>query len=141
MFRMKGRTCPATGTETPGTQGILLDPDHPAFAGFPTEFHGNWQWWQLVKHCDPMILDHTPQTYRPTLQVIDGIDRNHKLGLICETKVGRGKLLICTIDLPGLLQHPEARQMLAGLYRYVAGDRFDPQDDLDMQSLEAIVQS
>lgn len=141
MFRMKGRTCPATGTETPGTQGILLDPDHPAFDGFPTEFHGNWQWWQLVKHCDPMILDHTPRSYRPTLQVIDGIDRNHKLGLICEAKVGQGKLLICTIDLPGLQQHAEARQMLAGLYRYVAGDRFDPQHELDMDSLEAIVQS
>jgi len=139
MFRMKGRVCPATGGETPGTQGILLDPKHPAFAGFPTEFHGNWQWWQLVKHCDPMILDHTPHAYRPTLQVIDGIDRNHKLGLICEAKFGKGRLLICTIDLPGLQQHPEARQLLSCLYRYVAGSSFDPRHELDADALGKMV--
>ena len=130
MFRMKGRTCPATGGETPGTQGILLDPDHPVFADFPTEFHGNWQWWQLVKHCDPMILDDTPADYRPVLQVIDGIDRNHKLGLIVETRVGPGKLLICTIDLPGLQEHPEARQLLASIQRYMASDAFSPQVEI-----------
>lgn len=141
MFRMKGRTCPGTGGETPGTQGILLDPNHPVFDGFPTEFHSNWQWWHLVKNCDPMILDATPSDFRPTLQVIDGIDRNHKLGLIVEARVGQGRLLICTIDLPALQEHPEARQFLAGLYRYVDSDAFDPQDKLDFNTLGTIVQS
>ncbi len=139
MFRMKGRPCPATGRETPGTQGLLLDPAHPLFSGFPTEFHSNWQWWQMCKNCDPMILNATPQSYRPTLQVIDGIDRNHKLGLICEAKMGSGKLLICTIDLEGLQVHPEARQLLANLYRYVSGDQFNPQHQLDLPTLEAML--
>lgn len=139
MFRMKGRTCPATGGETPGTQGILLDPEHPLFCGFPTEFHGNWQWWQLVKHCDPMILDNTPASYRPVLQVIDGFDRNHKLGLICEAKVGDGKLLICSIDLYGLQAHPEARQLLACLFRYAASDAFAPEQVLDAETVTGLV--
>jgi hypothetical protein len=135
MFRMKGKVCPATGGETPGTQGILLDPEHPLFEAFPTAFHADWQWWQLVKHCAPMILDATPSTYRPIVQVIDGFDRNHKLGLICEAKVGKGKLLICTIDLFGLQEHPEARQLLACLYNYISSEAFSPDYELD----EAIV--
>ena len=88
-----------------------------------------------------MILDATPQDYRPTLQVIDGIDRNHKLGLIVETKVGKGKLLICTIDLPNLQQHPEARQLLSSLYRYVGSERFNPEDQLSIEMLETILSS
>jgi len=139
MFRMKGRICPATGGETPGTQGILLDPQHPLFAGFPTEFHGNWQWWQLVKHSAPVILDATEAAYRPLLQVIDGIDRNHKLGLIFEARVGKGRLLVCTIDLPGLQEHPEARQLLACLNRYAGSDAFKPTHPLSIDAIKALL--
>lgn len=139
MFRMKGRPNPATGGETPGTQGLLLDPSHPLWQNFPTEFHSNWQWWQMCKNCNPMILNATPSDYRPTLQVIDGIDRNYKLGLILEAKVGEGRLAICSIDLPNLQQHPEARQLLACLYRYVESDSFDPEYELDIQTLETMV--
>lgn len=139
MFRMKGRICPATGEETPGTQGILLDPEHPVFTDFPTEFHGNWQWWQLVKHCDPMVLDDTPADYRPLLQVIDGIDRNHKLGLIIETRVGPGKLLMCSIDLPGLQKYPEARQLLASIQNYMKSAAFSPEVELSAGTIRGIV--
>ena len=139
MFRMKGRICPATGKETPGTQGILLDPQHPVFEDFPTEFHGNWQWWQLVKNCDPMILDSTDQAFRPTIQVIDGIDRNHKLGLVLEAQVGKGRLLICTIHLPELQQYPEARQLLAGIQTYMASSDFAPDYSMAVKEVEAIV--
>jgi len=82
----------------PGTQGFLCDPKHPALAEFPTEFHSNWQWWQIVKHSRPIILDATPADYRPIIHVIDNFARNHKLGLLFEAKVGRGKLLVCASD-------------------------------------------
>jgi hypothetical protein len=139
MFRMGNKKAP-DGTEVPGTQGILLDPKHPLFSDFPTEFHSNWQWWQLVKHCDPMILNDTPKDFRPVIQVIDGIDRNHKLGLILEAKVGNGRLIICTIDLPGLQQHPEARQLLACLYQYAGSKAHKPQKELDIPTIRQILQ-
>ena len=86
-----------------------------------------------------MILDDTDTGFRPTVQVIDGIDRNHKLGLILETKVGKGKLLICSIDLPGLQEHPEARQFLASLYRYAGSQEFKPADEIEMPVLKKIL--
>ncbi|MFU8780809.1 MAG: sugar-binding domain-containing protein [Kiritimatiellia bacterium] len=138
MFRMGNKKAP-DGTEVPGTQGILLDPKHPLFKDFPTEFHSNWQWWQLVKHCDPMILNDTPQAFRPIVQVIDGIDRNYKLGLILEAKVGHGRLIVCTIDLLGLQQHPEARQLLKCLYAYASSSAHKPIQELDPVTLRAIL--
>lgn len=138
MFRRPDRPSPLGG-ETPGTQGLLCDPDHPLFRGFPTEFHANWQWWRLVKNASPMILDATPHAYRPLLQVIDGFDRNHKLGLIVEARVGPGRLLICSIDLPALQQQPEARQLLAGIYRYMDSTEFDPQDEWTVETVQAMI--
>ena len=83
----------------PGTLGILCDPNSPALAGFPTESHGNWQWWQLVKNSRPVILDASPTGWRPTVQVIGNFARNHKLGLVFETRVSKGRLVICRIEV------------------------------------------
>lgn len=58
-------------------------------------------------------LDDTPRAYRAIIQVIENFDRNHKVGLVFETKVGQGSLRICSIDLPALQNiHPEARPTL-----------------------------
>jgi hypothetical protein len=139
-FPMFRRAAEQRGIEVaPGTLGILCNPAAPALARFPTEFHSNWQWWQVVKNSRPIILDDTPAGYRPTVQVIDNFERNHKLGLIFETKVGRGKLLVCSIDLPGLQDKPEARQMLHSLLQYVASDQFAPQAELDVSLLKKLL--
>ncbi|MHC4744058.1 MAG: sugar-binding domain-containing protein, partial [Planctomycetota bacterium] len=37
-----------TRRQPPHTLGLLCDPKHPALARFPTEFHSDWQWWDLV---------------------------------------------------------------------------------------------
>lgn len=78
---------------SPGTLGILTDPGHPALADFPTEFHTNWQWFPIIKQSYPMILDRLSDDYRPIVQIIDNVERNHKLGLLFEFKVGNGQTL------------------------------------------------
>lgn len=122
-----------------GTQGILCDPKHPALAEFPTEFHSNWQWWQIVKNSRPIILDDTPADYRPIIHVIDNFARNHKLGLLFEVKVGQGKLLVCASDLPALQQYPEARQLLHSLLRYVDSPAFAPKSELTEELLKKLI--
>jgi len=123
----------------PGTLGILCDPDAPALVDFPTEFHSNWQWWHLVKNSRPIILDDTPGNYRPTVQVIDNFVRNHKLGLIAETKVGKGKMLICAIDLLGHQDKPAARQLLHSLLQYTGSRKFAPKAELDADLLKKLL--
>jgi len=123
----------------PGTQGFICDPVHPALAEFPTEFHSNWQWWWIVKNPRPIILDETPAGYRPIIHVIDNFARNHKLGLLFETKVGQGKLLVCASDLPALQNHPEARQLMHSLVAYVESPAFAPTVELDAGLLKKLL--
>jgi len=139
-FPMFRRAAESRGIEAaPGTLGFLCDPKTPALAEFPTEFHSNWQWWHLVKNSRPIILDDTPAGYRPTLQAIDNFERNHKLGLIFETRVGRGKLLVCAIDLLGHQDKPEARQLLHSLLRYLDSAAFAPQAELEVTVLKKLL--
>ena len=127
-------------TQIPNTSGMLCDPTHPLFAQFPTEFHTNWQWYDLLYHSRAMILDDTPAAFRPLVQVIDNFARNHKLGSVFETRVGRGRLLVCAIDLsPELQQRPAVRQFVRSLYAYLDSDAFKPADELGMTVLDDLL--
>jgi hypothetical protein len=111
---------------SPGTMSILTNPDLPLFIDFPTEFHTNWQWWPIIKNSRPFILDNTPKNYRPLVQVVDNIERNHKLGLIFEFAVGKGKLLVCMSNLKAIQNKPEGRQLFSAILKYMSSDKFNP---------------
>jgi hypothetical protein len=123
----------------PGTLGIFCDPQHPALARFPTEFHTNWQWWHLVKNSRPIIFDDAPDDFRPIVQVIDNFITNHKLGLLAETRVGKGLMLICPIDLTNHLDQPAVRQFQHSILHYMNSPDFAPESELDPALLKKLL--
>jgi len=123
-----------------GSEGILCDPKHPAFARFPTDFHTNWQWWDMLNNSHTLILDDTPAEFRPIVLVIDNYANNHKLGNLLEVRVGTGKLLVCTMDLPRIAgKSPAANQLLQSLYAYAGSAAFEPTQTLTLPVLDHIL--
>ena len=120
---------------SPGTLGILTNPKHPLFGEFPTDEHTNWQWFPVIQQSHPLILDNLPRSYRPIVQVIDNIERNHRLGLVCEFAVGNGKLLICMSDLECAQEYLEGRQFYHSLLRYMQSDDFQPKEQMKWPDL------
>jgi hypothetical protein len=122
-----------TQRQPPHTLGILCDPRHPALADFPTDYHSNWQWWYLIRQSEAMILDGLPGPLRPVVQVVDDWVTNRRLGLVFEARVGRGKLMACSIDLERLDGNPVARQMRRSLLRYLADGPCQPKTRLTLE--------
>ena len=141
---LKGRFLPVFWSpvwfpsQKPNTMGLLLDPKHPLFTQFPTGFYSDWQWYELMQRSRLFILDETPAAYRPTLQVIDNFERNHKLGVIFEGLAGKGRLLVCGIDLTAMPQEPAARQLLASVYAYAGSAAFQPTQKFSGEMLEQL---
>ena len=125
---------------SPGTLGILTNPKHPLFRGFPTEMHTNWQWFPVIKESHPLVLDNFAKDYKPIVQVIDNIERNHKLGLVMEWKVGKGKLLVCMSDLEKASQYPEGRAFYESVLDYMQSADFSPATEISMAELRKTVQ-
>ncbi len=111
---------------SPGTLGILTDPAHALFAHFPTDIHTNWQWFPVIKASHPFKLDNTGTDYRPIVQVIDNVERNHKLGLVFEFAVGKGKLLVVMADMERAAEYPEGEQFYLSILEYMHSDAFAP---------------
>jgi hypothetical protein len=153
-----------------GTLGILCDPKNPALADFPTGTNSDWQWADLLGRfsaaesfrvagapldiCDSLekkagdiigrskaiILDETPGDFTPIVQAIDNYDRNDKLGIIFETRFGKGSLLVCALDLEtDAGKRPEALQLEQSLLNYMAGNKFLPKHELSKELLEKLL--
>lgn len=153
-----------------GTMGILCQDGHPALSQFPTEFHSNWQWADLLgrfsaaqsfrtagapaEYCDEMeqlwgdvrnrskaiVLNDAPEGYRPIVQAIDNYKRNYRLGIIFETKVGAGRLLVCALDLDTDIEsRPAAKCLKQSLFDYVSGPDFNPEHELDSKMLKTVL--
>ena len=121
---------------SPGTLGILTNPEHPIFKGFPTEMHTNWQWFPVIKESHPLVLDNFAKDYRPIVQVIDNIERNHKLGLVMEWKVGAGKLLVCMSDLEKAVRYPEGKAFYQSVIDYMRSADFNPSAEITVDELK-----
>lgn len=124
---------------SPGSLGILTDPQHPIFRCFPTEMHTNWQWYPVIKNSHPMILDNTAKDYRPIVQVIDNVERNHKLGLVFEFAVGKGKLLVCMADLEKASEYPEGRAFYRSVLDYMTSKDFAPKTPITLQEFQKLM--
>lgn len=123
----------------PNLLGILCDPQHPALADFPTEYHSNWQWWDIVAHSRPMLLDDMPASFAPLVQMIPDWNKNNKIGLVFEAKVGKGSLLMTSVDLVhDMDKRPVARQLRYSLQQYAAGEKFAPENTITLQQLERL---
>jgi hypothetical protein len=131
-----------THGQRPHTLGILCDPKHPALEAFPTEYHSNWQWWDLVHGGAAMVLDGLPKDLRPIIQVVPDWFQPRRLALAFEARVSGGQLLVASMDLTSDLERrPIARQMRHSLLRYMASQRFDPKQQLSPEQVRALFKS
>ena len=116
----------------PMTIGCLIHAEEPVFADFPTSYHTDWQWWDILENAKVIEMQQTPRQLRPFIQVIDSFDNNEKLGIGFEARVGGGKLLVLAVDTKKKMdQRPATRQLLESIDRYVRSDRFAPEVTLD----------
>lgn len=121
----------------PHTTGIWVNDYHPLFKNFPTEYHSNLQWWELLHKSQVMLFSEFPEEFQPLVQSIDTWFISRKIGTLFEAKVGNGRLMMTSMDVTG---NPEervvARQMYKALLDYMNSDSFRPQHTVASELIE-----
>lgn len=115
--------------------GCCMDPAHPAFREFPTEFHTNWQWWPMCRGRS-MIL---PEHIAPIVSGLDCYAHMRKMGLLLEAKVRSGRLMLSSVGLLENMRHPEVKALYRSILSYMAGPEFAPAQELRPEELGALV--
>lgn len=118
--------------------GTLIDADHPAFADFPTDIYADWQWWDILNNARALEMDAL-KNVTPLVQSIDSYETNHKLGIVFEARVGKGRLLVAAIDgKKDLEKRPATRQLFHSFCRYMQSGKFAPEVAVPSYELDAL---
>lgn len=123
---------------SPGTLGLLIRDKHPLFRQFPTASHTDWQWWAIVMNSRAMNLDKLDKNIYPIVQPIDNFQRNAKLGLLLELKVGPGKLMLASTNF-NEAKDPAARQYHHAILQYMNSDEFNPNQHVTAGTLSDLL--
>lgn len=123
----------------PHTTGIFLNDYHPLFREFPTEYHSNLQWWELLNKAQVMQFTDFPKGFRPIVQSIDTWFISRKVGMLFEAKVLNGKLMMTSMDLT---TQPDkrvvARQMHKAILDYMNSDAFRPSVSVSPEQIQSL---
>lgn len=112
----------------PHTTGIFVENTHDIFELFPTDYHSDLQWWELVNRAQVMQFTDFPRDFQPLVQSIDTWFVSRKIGMLFEAKVGKGKLVMTSMDITNNLDtRHAARQMRESILNYMRSAKFNPQ--------------
>ena len=120
-----------------GRPGAYIQREHPLFRhGFPTDEWANLNWWELLNKAQVMNLMELPRNYQSPIQPIDTWHVSRKLGMLIEARVGKGRLLMTTMDISrNLDSRPVARQMRNAILSYMQSSDFRPAIELDIETI------
>lgn len=118
-----------------GGMGQLIDAPHPIFEGFPTEFHTNWQWWPMASQ-RAVIL---PEPMESIITEMDSYAYMRPMTQLLECRCGGGKLLLSSMGLQDLQNYPEARALLASVYQYLQSEKFEPEQEIEIETIASLV--
>lgn len=124
-----------TFAQQAGGMGQLIDSAHPLFEDFPTDSHTDWQWWPMASQ-RAVIL---PKRIQAIITEMDSYAYLRPMAQLFECRCGGGRLLFSSMGLQDLQQYPEARALLSSIYRYMAGEGFAPEQELDVETVASLV--
>lgn len=123
-----------TFAEQEGGMGQLIDTEHPIFRKFPTDFHTDWQWW-IMAGKRAVIL---PRRMKAIITEMDSYAFLRPMAQLIEFQCLNGNVLFSTMELHKSQQYPEARALQSAIYEYLAGEEFQPAEELTGQELNAL---
>ena len=120
-FPMFRSICEDKGVEIPtGTLGLYIQKEHEALGAFPSEAWTTPQWYAVIENSVCAVLEDIQSSgVMPIVQVIDNVERNHKLGILYEIPCKTGNILVCTTDLLTHQDNMVIRQYTKSLCQYV----------------------
>ena len=121
-----------------GNTGTIIA-DHPMLRDFPHEGFADLQFYRMIAESPPLDLTaFGPAKPKPVIRSLGCYTLCQPRGYLVEYAVGRGRIIVCALDLNPLW--PEARWLLSAICRYAAGQVHGPCPQLSETSLKRMTE-
>ncbi len=110
--------------------------DHVLMEDFPQEGYCGWQFRGMMNGGKSVVLDLPKADYAPIIEIASSYKNAHREALLFEYQVGKGKLLVCTLNLSE--NDPAALWLKEKLIQYAMSEAFEPKERLGFAELAAL---
>jgi hypothetical protein len=117
----------------PGGNLATLIEGHPLTDRFPHDGFCSWQFFPMLDKAVPVQFNDLDLPFDPVIEVTGSYKRIRKQALVFEWRVGEGRLLVCGLNLKKA--DPAVDYFRQILFNYAAGDEFEPETKVSMESL------
>ncbi len=109
--------------------------DHPLMQDFAHDGFCGWQFRNLLNEGYSAALDNTDIAYKPIIEIASSYKYARREALLFEYKIAKGKLLVCTLNLPEA--DACARYLKNSIIKYAMSD-FKPEIEISVADLYKI---
>lgn len=121
--------------------GMMIDTEHPLFHKyFPSKNYADFEWKKLLESGASINLDSVSD-FQPITMFVPNFYNNHKFSNIFEAKVLNGKVFVCCIDIETAKpKEIEVDYLEWAIMEYVASTDFEPNQRLEVEELQGLIQ-
>ncbi|MGV4281739.1 discoidin domain-containing protein [Citrobacter freundii] len=118
--------------------GMVINNQHPLFSHyFLCENYASLEWKALLENSFSMNIDALVDCSPLTL-LTPNFFHNQKSTNLFECRAGKGRIMVCTLNIDADLPCDSSKQLKNALYRYLASADFMPEDSLQINELRAL---
>ena len=111
--------------------------DHPVTRLFPHEGWCGWQFQPMMDGGRAVVFNGLPVPFKPIIEMVSGYKIIRKQAAMFELQAGKGKLLVCTLNLEG--KDPGTVYLRQLLEHYICSGAFRPGIRIDGESLRTLI--
>lgn len=104
---------------------------------FPHEGFCDWQFSEMLAGAAAVQFNALPEAFDPILEVASSYKQLRRQAVVFEWRVGEGRLLVCSLNLPK--DDPAAAFFRQLLMTYAAGPQFQPRTQVTPEQLDQFV--
>ncbi|MDO4647583.1 MAG: glycoside hydrolase family 2 TIM barrel-domain containing protein [Eubacteriales bacterium] len=113
--------------------GAMIQKEHPLFEQFPTVEYPDFQWKKLLTGCKGVDIRMLPEESNVLVEMVPNFMENIPGAPLAEIQAGKGKFLICGLNLKG--SSPEVNCMKKAITTYVKSEKFVPEIRMKKEEL------
>jgi len=124
---------PACAGRTHGNLATVIY-DHPLMNDFPHEHFCDWQFYSMLEGSSAVVFNDLNVEFDPIVEIVSSFKLIKKQAAVFELRVGRGALLVCSLNLQ--MNDPAAVFLLDSMLGYVSSERFCPRIRISARQIE-----
>ncbi|NMA95364.1 MAG: hypothetical protein GX974_04920 [Clostridiales bacterium] len=113
--------------------------DHPIMRGFPHNGYCDWQFYNMLEDSRAVVFNDLDIEFDPIIEIVSSFKRIKRQSSLFELRVGKGRLLVCGLNVDN--RDPASICMLNLIGEYMKSDNFQPKIELGLDELKILLGS